>query len=574
MKTTVSRAWPAEGLTRVPYWVYQDPDNYQAELRRIFEGPTWSWVGIESDVPRPGDYRTAFVGEMPVIVVRGEDGAIRAFENRCAHRGALIAIDDCGSTGKRFQCVYHAWNYDLAGNLTGVAFEKGSHGKGGMPPDFRKAEHGPRKLRTATLDGLVFASLWPEAPPIEEYLGAEVRGRIARVLRRPVKVLGRFTQALPNNWKLYFENVKDTYHASLLHAFFTTFRITRLTQGGGVLVSPDGGHHASTTIDRPDDGERDAYRQQGLRADHDGLRLADPSLLDGVDEFGDGIKLQILTVFPGFVLQQIANSLALRQVLPKGPDRMELHWTYIGFADDTPEMLRCRQAGEPGRPGGLRLHGGRLRRRLRAARRRGGRRRPVRRQHGRGRRRVAGHAGDGGRRPRLLEGLPAVHGVLMAAADPTLAALQPLVAQLNADYARAIDDDRLEEWPEFFTDACFYSITSAENHRQGLPAGLMYADSKPMLRDRVAALREASVYERQSYRHLVGLPALLGETEAGVRADTPFLVVRIMRDGRMDLFATGRYLDVLVEESGALRFRERIVVCDSGRVDTLLAIPL
>jgi phenylpropionate dioxygenase-like ring-hydroxylating dioxygenase large terminal subunit len=121
MKTTKSaHPWPTDGLTRVPFWVYEDEDNYQVELRRIFEGPTWSYVGLESDVPRPGDYRTTFVGEMPVIVVRAEDGAIRAFENRCAHRGALIAIDDCGSTGKRFQCVYHAWNYDLEGNLVGV----------------------------------------------------------------------------------------------------------------------------------------------------------------------------------------------------------------------------------------------------------------------------------------------------------------------------------------------------------------------------------------------------------------------------------------------------------------------
>ena len=95
-----------------------------------------------------------------------------------------------------------------------------------------------------------------------------------------------------------------------------------------------------------------------------------------------------------------------------------------------------------------------------------------------------------------------------------------------------------------------------------------------MLRDRVAALREANIYERQSYRHLVGLPAILGEEDGAVRAETPFLVVRIMRDGTMDLFATGRYLDVLVEEGGALRFRERIVVCDSSRIDTLLAIPL
>ena len=148
------------------------------------------------------------------------------------------------------------------------------------------------------------------------------------------------------------------------------------------------------------------------------------------------------------------------------------------------------------------------------------------------------------------------------------------MSQLNAEYARAIDDDRLEDWPGFFAADCVYKITSADNYKKGLPIGLVYADSQGMLRDRVAALREASVYERQTYRHLVGLPAILGPADGAVRAETPFLVVRIMRDGTMSLFATGRYVDALVKETGALRFRERIVVCDSSRIDTLLAIPL
>jgi len=152
--------------------------------------------------------------------------------------------------------------------------------------------------------------------------------------------------------------------------------------------------------------------------------------------------------------------------------------------------------------------------------------------------------------------------------------LLPLLWQINADYARAIDDDRLEDWPGFFVDDCLYKITSADNHRKGMEAGLVFADSKGMLHDRVAALREANIYERQAYRHIVGMPTALHEGDGTIQAEAPFLVVRIMRDGKMDLFATGRYLDVLVREAGALRFRERIVVCDSSRIDTLLAIPL
>ena len=93
-----------------------------------------------------------------------------------------------------------------------------------------------------------------------------------------------------------------------------------------------------------------------------------------------------------------------------------------------------------------------------------------------------------------------------------------------------------------------------------------------MLIDRVAALREANIYERQSYRHIVGMPAL--HPGEAIVAETPFLVVRTMRDGRMDLFATGMYLDRVRDDDGTLRFAERIVVCDSSRIDTLLAIPL
>ena len=162
----------------------------------------------------------------------------------------------------------------------------------------------------------------------------------------------------------------------------------------------------------------------------------------------------------------------------------------------------------------------------------------------------------------------------MSSLESATAAVLPLLWQLNAAYARALDDDRLEDWPTFFADECLYKITSADNHRQGLAAGLIYADSPGMLRDRVAALRKANIYERQTYRHLLGMPALGGEVDGAVKAETPFLVVRIMRDGTMDLFATGRYLDLLIEEEGTLRFRERIVVCDSSRIDTLLAIPL
>jgi phenylpropionate dioxygenase-like ring-hydroxylating dioxygenase large terminal subunit len=343
--------WPSEGLTRVPYEVYSDRSIYEREQAAIFRGRTWSFLCLEAEIPYPGDYKTTRLGDAPVIVARAADGAIHAFENRCAHRGALLCFNSCGNA-RSFTCVYHSWSYDLKGNLTGVAFRNGVDGKGGMPADFKLRDHGPRKLKVATFSGLVFGSYSPDTPPLEEYLGAEIAARIRRVLNRPIKVLGYSSQILPNNWKLYAENVKDSYHASLLHLFFTTFRINRLSQPGGVIVSESGANHATYSKMR-DDHKPTEYETGNIRSNREGYRLADPSMLMGRDEFGDGITLQILTVFPSFVLQQIQNSLVVRQILPNSTDETELNWTYFGFADDTEEMtlLRQKQANLVG-PGG------------------------------------------------------------------------------------------------------------------------------------------------------------------------------------------------------------------------------
>ena len=148
------------------------------------------------------------------------------------------------------------------------------------------------------------------------------------------------------------------------------------------------------------------------------------------------------------------------------------------------------------------------------------------------------------------------------------------LVELNAAYARALDNAEFEAWPEFFDDPCLYKLTTADNLAQGLEAGLIYADSRGMLQDRISALRTANIYERQRYRHIVGLPFVLERSAGSVRVETPFLVVRIMRDGRMEVFATGRYLDTVAERDGTLRFAERVVACDGGRFDTLVAIPV
>lgn len=149
-----------------------------------------------------------------------------------------------------------------------------------------------------------------------------------------------------------------------------------------------------------------------------------------------------------------------------------------------------------------------------------------------------------------------------------------ILNQLLAAYARCIDDGDLTAWPDFFEEKCLYKITSAENYERGLEAGIVFANSRGMLSDRISSLREANIHERQTYRHFLGQPWISSHTDNEVHSETSFFVVRIMRDGATDVYATGRYLDKFKLNGNSAKILERIVVCDSSRFDTLLALPL
>src|SRR6266498_1427881 len=153
-------------------------------------------------------------------------------------------------------------------------------------------------------------------------------------------------------------------------------------------------------------------------------------------------------------------------------------------------------------------------------------------------------------------------------------AAQLKVQDLLVRYVEAIDDDKLEAWPDFFVEQCRYVVTTADNLAQGLPLGLIYATSRAMLRDRVRSLRQANVYEAQRYRHVIS-PSRLEVSEGGlVRAQTNFIVVRIMHSGETIVFATGRYDDrIALDTAEGPRFVEKMVVLDSRLIDTLLGIP-
>ena len=345
--------WPALDYSRVPYRLYHDAEVYKREQERIFRGPVWSFLGLEAEIPNPGDFRATWVGDTPIIVNRDERGALKAFVNRCAHRGALVRRELSGNA-LRHICLYHQWCYGLDGSLNAIPFRRGIRGKGGMGPDFDMAAHALNPLQVGTINGAVFGTLADDAEPLEDYLGAPVIEQLRRLFDRPVRVLGYNRQRIRGNWKLYAENTRDNYHASLLHEFLVTFGLDRSTQIGGVRMDRRHRHSITWAEAGSDDDElvRQAYGGAGVRNDY--LSLQEPDLVAFHPEHGDRLNIAITSVFPSSVFVQISNSLAVRQIRSRGVDEVEVFQTVFGYEDDPPEMTRhrLRQANLIG-PAGL-----------------------------------------------------------------------------------------------------------------------------------------------------------------------------------------------------------------------------
>jgi anthranilate 1,2-dioxygenase large subunit len=345
--------------SRVPYRLFTDPAIYEREQERIYRGPVWNFVALAPELPNPGDFKSTFAGETPVVVTRSAEGSLHAWVNRCAHRGAMVCRQPRGNAAD-FSCIYHQWCYDPSGRLLGVPFRKGVGGKGGYPKDFDRSQHGLQRLEVAAYRDLIFVSFDPAAKPLAEYLGGEMRHWIDRVFVRPTRILGYARQYIHANWKLYLENVKDPYHASLLHLFHATFGIYRSSMGGGVIRDADTGMHSmirSYRIEEEDIGE---YRKGGLRSYEEGTQLSDASLLAHRDELDPVLTNHIQLLFPSAGVQQIENTLAVRQVLPKAVDEMELTFIFFGYEDDDDEMtaLRCKQANFVGPAGYISMEDG------------------------------------------------------------------------------------------------------------------------------------------------------------------------------------------------------------------------
>ncbi len=156
----------------------------------------------------------------------------------------------------------------------------------------------------------------------------------------------------------------------------------------------------------------------------------------------------------------------------------------------------------------------------------------------------------------------------------TDAAVRDAINDLMADYCHYLDDDRLEEWLDFFTEDCQYKILSRENVESDLPLELLSCRNKNMLRDRILSLREANIYNIHFDKHLLGAVRILGEENGGYRVQANYSVYQSNQDGISELFNVGTYRDLITFAGGKPLFKEKIAVADTFGIPRLLSTPI
>jgi anthranilate 1,2-dioxygenase large subunit len=340
--TLSTKYWPNDDTT-VPDWIFTDQLVYEQEIKKIFHGRHWNFVGLEAEVPNVGDYKRSFVGPTAVIVSRDRDNKINVFENRCSHRGAELCRNTRGNN-KTFVCPLHQWSFDLTGELKGVPFHKGVAGRGGMPADFRMEDHPLKKLHVATYNGIIFATYANDMETIEEYLTPEITEFLDLQFKgKRVRINDYRRHNIKCNWKIYIDNLRDTYHFSILHSYFLTFGLFKPGNTSQVLLDSRRGVHSVTAtakqkehLAQVDDDTKQQMSTIGKVA------LNDTTFLDFKKEYDADWTSFVVTVFPGFMVNRQLNGLSVRRLIPTGPNTSYLEWIMLGYEDDDHELKHQR----------------------------------------------------------------------------------------------------------------------------------------------------------------------------------------------------------------------------------------
>jgi anthranilate 1,2-dioxygenase large subunit len=326
-ETPVHLDWPRK-LNEVPKSVFHREDVYQLEMERIYKGPQWHPLAHVSEVPNPGDYKTMHLGDVPMLVLHGDDGQVRVFANSCPHRGTQLKTASRGNS-HAIECPYHRWTFNTRGEM------QSAPGIREFPAAFRKEDYGLRALRTEQLYGLVFATFGEQAADLKSYLG-ETCDYIASVLGRDgrLKLMGYQKVTYATNWKEYSDN--EGYHAPLLHG---AFRLLKWQGGKGKQFITPGGHKvtAAQLSHAPDNG---FLHDHSLIQTHDKAQLPEST---------------VVALFPVSLVIRHLDVMSVRYAIPRSVDSTEVHYAYFSHADDDEETARhrLRQASNLLGPSGL-----------------------------------------------------------------------------------------------------------------------------------------------------------------------------------------------------------------------------
>lgn len=323
---SIDFGWP-KTFNEIPKEVFHRDDIYRLEQERIFRGNEWYPLAHLAEVPAPGDYKTAQIGEMPVLVVHGDDGTVRVFDNSCTHRGTQLKTCSRGKA-RQIECPYHRWTFSNVGELLGCP------GRSDFPEGFRPKEHGLREVRSATKHGLVFATYGANSPDLDAYLGATA-DYIAKALGGDgrLHLLGYQKVSFAANWKEYADN--EGYHAPLLHA---AFMLLRWKGSNGRQIMTDQAHKIINTELKVPETE--------FLNDHSLIEARDPRVSP---------QSIIVSLFPLSLILKHLDVINVRYAFPRSPDETEVHYAYFSHASDDEELRRhrLRQAANLLGPSGL-----------------------------------------------------------------------------------------------------------------------------------------------------------------------------------------------------------------------------
>jgi phenylpropionate dioxygenase-like ring-hydroxylating dioxygenase large terminal subunit len=327
---------------RVPVRIFNDPEVFELEQERVF-GRCWVFLAHESEIPSPGDYLLRYIANNSIIVVRDEEGQVRAHLNMCRHRGNQVCKAEMGNAS-HFRCSYHGWTYKNTGELIGVPYWNEIYHK-----RLDKSQWGLVPVRVESYQGLIFGNLDPEAPSLEEYLGG-FQWYLDFYLRpgpNGTEVYGTPDKWVADtDWKICAENFAgDGYHTPVAHAFgfeLGYFPSSARTHFEGVAVHIPGKGHAIGLGRTPGMPPFFGFPAEVVEAMHQTLTP------EQVQVFSQ-VRTAVCTVFPNLSIllqpfsripgQPGVRFVTMRLWHPIGPGRIQM-WSWCIVPRDAPQWYK------------------------------------------------------------------------------------------------------------------------------------------------------------------------------------------------------------------------------------------